>query len=300
MDWYDTPRWYDLVFDVDTAREADFLEGVAQRHGLGAGGRVLEPACGSGRLVAELARRGWSVRGFDLNERMLDFAQQRLGAQGLRAELGRGDMRRFAFRARHALAHCLVSSFKYLLTERDAAAHLRCVARALAPGGVYVLGFHLTDYASRSASRERWQVTRGGVTVVCNTQVEPADRAARLEDVRTRLTIRRRGREQKSETRWRFRTYDVREVQALLARVPALEHVATYDFTHDLARPRRLDGRLLDVVLVLKKRARGPSTTSPGAVSSAPHRVAPDPRRRPEALRRARRAAARQPAHRSR
>ena len=42
------------------------------------------------------------------------------------------------------LAHCLVSTFKYLLTEAAARAHLRSVARALRPGGVYALGFHLS------------------------------------------------------------------------------------------------------------------------------------------------------------
>lgn len=259
LDWYDTPRWYDLVFDADTAREADFLEGVVHEHARLRGGaharRALEPACGSGRLVAELARRGWSVRGFDLNANMLDYARARLARRKLHAELALGDMSAFRVRGSFGLAHCLVSTFKYLLTERAAESHLHCVARALAAGGVYVLGFHLTDYASRSVSRERWTASQRGATVVCNTQVEPADRRARTEAVRTRLVVRRTRGEQRSETNWTFRTYDVREVRSLLARVPELEHVATYDFTHDITQPRELDGELLDVVLVLRKRA---------------------------------------------
>ena len=28
FDWYDTPRYYDLVFDVDTLEQADFLEAL--------------------------------------------------------------------------------------------------------------------------------------------------------------------------------------------------------------------------------------------------------------------------------
>jgi SAM-dependent methyltransferase len=257
LDWYDTPRWYDLVFDADTPREADFLEQVAREHGRVRGAsahRVLEPACGSGRLVLELARRGWSVAGFDLNANMLDYARARLARARQRAQLTLGDMSAFRVRGTFGLAHCLVSTFKYLLTERAAENHLHCVARALARGGVYVLGFHLTDYASRSTSRERWTAAKAGASVVCNTQVWPADRRARLEAVRTRLVVRRGAREQRSETRWSFRTYDVRQVRALLARVPELEHVATYDFTHSIDTPRELDGELLDVVLVLRKR----------------------------------------------
>ncbi len=272
IDWYDTPRWYDLVFDEGTEREADFLEAVHALHATRRGPRdtsgrarnasrastrplrVLEPACGSGRLVAELARRGHRVHGFDLNERMLDFARVRLSKSKLRASLAVGDMSAFTTPARFDLAHCLVSTFKYLQDERAATNHLRCVADALVPGGLYVLGLHLTDYSSRSRSRERWVARDGRTRVVCNTQVEPADRARRLEAVRTRLVVTTGARELRSETRWTFRTYDVRELKQLLARVPALVHVATYDFTHDVDTPRALDGELLDVVLVLRRR----------------------------------------------
>lgn len=32
LDWDDTPRYYDMVFDEDTNKEADLLEGLARRH----------------------------------------------------------------------------------------------------------------------------------------------------------------------------------------------------------------------------------------------------------------------------
>lgn len=251
-DWYDTPHWYDIVFDAGTRTEADFLEAVQRKHGV-AGRRVLEPACGSGRLVLELARRGRAVTGFDLSRPMLDFARARLARARRKATLLEADMTSFRLPGRFELAHCLVSTFKYLLDERSAAAHLACVARALVPGGIYVLGFHLADYGSRSFSRERWVERRGRTSVVCNTQVWPADRRSRLERVRTRLVVREGARERRSETEWLFRTYDAREVRTLLERVPELEHVATYDFGHDAERPIRFDGERLDVVLVLRR-----------------------------------------------
>jgi SAM-dependent methyltransferase len=254
VDWYDVPRYYDIVFDAGTREEADFLEGALLRYGHGQGRRVLEPACGSGRLVAELARRGYAVQGYDLNARMLAFARERLREHGLRARLVRGDMTGFVSKPRFELAHCLVSTFKYLLDERSARAHLERTAQALVPGGLYVLGFHLTDYDERRLQRERWVESRDGVRVTCNTQVWPADRELRLEDVRTRLVVREQGRELRSETRWRFRTYDAREVRSLLGSVPALELVAAHDFRHRIDKPRELDDRQLDLVLVLRRR----------------------------------------------
>ena len=56
------------------------------------------------------------------------------------------------------------------------------------------------------------------------------------------------------ETRWVLRTYSVRQFRALLAQVPALAHVATYDFDYDLARPQALGAVRLDQVVILQKR----------------------------------------------
>ena len=58
LDWYEAPEYYDAIYDVDTDLEADFLEAAYERHATaGRARRVLEPACGSGRLVAAMAAR---------------------------------------------------------------------------------------------------------------------------------------------------------------------------------------------------------------------------------------------------
>ncbi len=253
-DWYDTPLYYDIVFDEDTRLEGAFLEAVSELYGREGGQRVLEPACGSGRLVAEMAGRGWAVTGFDANPAMLAFARERLDGRGLDARLFEARMQDFRVRGRFDLAHCLVSTFKYLLTEADARAHLRAVARALAPGGIYVLGFHLSQYGYAKRSRERWVGRRGRTHVTCNIQSWPPDAGTRLERVRSRLVVQEHGVERRHETTWDFRTYDASETRALLAAVPELELVATYDFTYDLAAERELDDDQLDTVLILRRR----------------------------------------------
>lgn len=254
FDWYEDCLYYDIVFDSDTEGEAEFLEILRDRHGRSRGRRALEPACGSGRLVAALAEREWRVRGFDLSEGMLRFARRRLRDRGLRASLARADMSAFTTRERFDLAYCLVSTFKHLADEASARGHLECVARALAPGGVYVLGLHLTDYDDRRRQRERWVAERDGIAVTCNIQSWPPDRRRRTERVRARMIVREQGLERGLETTWSFRTYSLRQLRSLLASVPALEHVATYGFDHDADRPVDLDGRQSDVVLVLRRR----------------------------------------------
>ncbi|MHC4949061.1 MAG: class I SAM-dependent methyltransferase, partial [Planctomycetota bacterium] len=160
FDWYEhDPLYYDIVFDADTAKEAAFLEAVHARHGAG-GRRMLEPACGSGRLVLAMAKAGYDVTGFDVSPAMLRFARRRLDDAGVRARVARGRMESFAFARPFDVAHCLVSTFRYLLDEASAAAHLACVADALRPGGVYVLGLHVCDYDQVGCARERWTADR--------------------------------------------------------------------------------------------------------------------------------------------
>ena len=154
------------------------------------------------------------------------------------------------------LAHCLVSTFKYLLTEAHAVAHLRRVAACVKPGAVYVLGIHLTDYSRVTPEHERWVGERRGTQVVCNTRSWPADAKTRLEDIRTRLKItdEGEGRSYVQETRWQFRTYDAAQARSLLKKVPELELAACYDFTYDMDAPRELDDSYSDIVLVLRRR----------------------------------------------
>ena len=258
LDWYETPRYYDIVFAGDDAREGAFLSAVAREFGRTARRRgklrVLEPACGSGRLVLEMARRGCAVTGFDGSDAMLAFARERLAERGQRARLVKGRMERFDVGRGFDLAHCMVSTFKYLLDEESARSNLRCVARSLAPGGLYVIGIHLTQYEDRRRNRERWVATRGATKVVCNIQGWPADRRTRLERTRSRLSVRERGRERRTETEWMFRTYDWRQFRALVGSVAEFEHVATFDFNYRVDRPRLMPDDQLDCVFVLRKR----------------------------------------------
>jgi hypothetical protein len=66
--------------------------------------------------------------------------------------------------------------------------------------------------------------------------------------------VETRGKLRRTETTWWFRTYDAEEVRALLRSVPELEHLATYDFHYDWKRPRTLDDRQLDTLLILRRR----------------------------------------------
>jgi SAM-dependent methyltransferase len=265
IDWYDESRAYDIIFDAGTREEADFLEAAFDRYATGPaavrrGGRApaaLEPACGTGRLVIEMASRGWAVTGYDLSAKAIAYARGRLAEHGLAATLSTGAMQDWRRRRRYDLAFNLVSTFKYLLAEDDAVAHLRHTAAMLRPGGLYLLGLHVTDYADRARHRERWRAERDGVSVTAVIETEPADRRRREEKMRARLTISERGADAKDqrrfETRWTFRAYGPRQLRTLLAAVPELECVAVHDFRYLIDETMPIGGERLDHLLVLRR-----------------------------------------------
>jgi len=255
--WYDSPLYYDMVYADYTPKETRFIEGIMKRHGPALDGpmRVFEPACGSGRLLESLAARGHVVHGFDLNKHQVAFAKARLKAKGLKGRVWRDRLQDFTVPkgARYDLAHCFVSTFKYVDTEAGALGALRRTAAALRPGGLLLLGLHLTDYRNSPPDHERWIGRKPGIRVVSDTWSAPADRKSRTEAMRTRMRITEKGKTRIEETLWDFRTYSPSELKSLLAKVPSLRLVACHDFHYDLGSTRKIDLAYSDVLLVLRK-----------------------------------------------
>ncbi|MBV9355441.1 MAG: class I SAM-dependent methyltransferase [Chloroflexi bacterium] len=105
------------------------------------GGRVLEIACGSGRVVVPLVEAGNQVVGLDASPHMLDLARAKLRSveAGAAARLVQGDMRDFDLGETFDLAIIATKSFAYLVDRRDQAQALSCIARHLRPGGLLAL-----------------------------------------------------------------------------------------------------------------------------------------------------------------
>jgi len=262
-DWYRHPLYYDIAFAEGTREEADFLEAVLEHYQQGKRRKkatILEPASGSGRLVIEMVRRGHRVDGFDISLPMLRYSRRRAGelpAEGRdQISFRRSRMQSFRGPRNHFdLIHCLLSTFKYLLTEEEAISHLRRAASALRSGGLYVLGIHLANYRHPVRDHEQWIGERDGIRVTCDTITSPADPSTRLEQLSNLLRVKRQGIRtvEKIETHWACRTYDASELRRLIASVPAFEIAGCHDFAHRIGCTRLLDDSKEDIVVVLRK-----------------------------------------------
>lgn len=256
--WYDYPQFYDLAFRSETPLEADFIEAACRKYCRFPVRRLLEPACGTGRLVAELAARGYRVTAFDLNEPALEYLRRRLDRRGLKATLFRGDMAEFQLPRPVDAAYSLINSFRHLLSEQAACRHLECVAASLRPGGIYLLGFHLLPPDASEECIERWTERHGRTKVTVTLRVLATDRRRRLETLRVSLLVRSGETELRLRDEFRFRMYTAGQFRRLLARVPELELCDVYDFWYDIDEPLELNDEISDTVFVLRKRAGAP------------------------------------------
>ena len=136
---YARARHYGLVFGRDVTRDVDFVQAAFHRHAGFAARSALDLACGPGYHARALARRGLRSYGLDLRPEMVDFAQREAEREGTAPTFFTGDMRSFELPEPVDMALAMFDAIDSQLTDEDVIQHLRCVGRALVPGGLYIL-----------------------------------------------------------------------------------------------------------------------------------------------------------------
>lgn len=252
--WYDYPQYYDVVFQAYTQHEADFIEAACRKYCPFAARRLLEPACGTGRLVTELATRGYELSGFDLSQRGLRYLRRRLARFHLYAEIFEADMSNFRIGQPADAAYCVINTFRYLLTEQAARCHLECIAASLRPGGIYILGLHLLPLGGHKEDSDCWTQRRNETEVSVTVRLLRTDRRRRIEDVQLCLMGRNGSKELRLHHAFQLRTYTARQIRRLLDSVPLLELCDVYDFRYDIAQPFAANNDMAYSVFVLRRR----------------------------------------------
>ena len=134
-DPYANAELYDLL--VRSGHDDQFYVEFAKEQG----GRVLDLACGSGRLIPDLLNAGLKVAGLDAAPQMLAKAQTRLGQRASEVELVEGDMRRFSFAQPFNTIIIPYCSFMYMHSDEDRLAVLGSCYDSLKCGGYLVFDF---------------------------------------------------------------------------------------------------------------------------------------------------------------
>lgn len=100
------------------------------------GARVLDLACGTGRLTVPLARR-FDMTGLDRSPAMLAAARAKAAASDVSVQWLEGEMSEFELDRRFDLIAVTCNSLAHLTDDEALTACLRAVRRHLAPEGVF-------------------------------------------------------------------------------------------------------------------------------------------------------------------
>ncbi|MEL6106645.1 MAG: methyltransferase domain-containing protein [Planctomycetota bacterium] len=255
--WYDYPQYFDMLFRDETVHEVRFFEEAFERYGSRRVKRVFEPGCGSGRLIVAMAAKGYDATGLDLSEAMLDYMRRKLRRRKLDATCVLGDMTCPTFKKPFDAAFCTFNTFRHLLTEKDALAHLHAIADLLREGSLYIISLHLVPEEPYEAAIERYKMQRFGTTLWTKISVPEIDEKKRLETLRVDLKAKRpSGEVVKIRSEFPLRIYTPTQLKRLLKKVDdRLELVESFDMSYDIDEPLPFDKDLVEALLVLRKRA---------------------------------------------
>lgn len=124
---------------IDYERWADYIEACFEKFGRQKPGLVLDLACGTGRMTAALARRGYDMIGVDRSADMLVHARQRMERENLpNVLLLCQDMRAFELYGTVDAVVCCLDAVNHMTRRGDLARCLGCVRNYLVPGGLFI------------------------------------------------------------------------------------------------------------------------------------------------------------------
>jgi len=162
---------YDLItpfYDIEHDRfteDQDMYRNYAEL----SGGKILELACGSGRMLLPLAEEGYELTGVDSSEKMLEMAHQRLQEKGLlsHCQLIKQDIRTLQLGQKYRLAFIALGSFGHITTRRDQQSTLAAIRAHLSPGATLIIDIsngdarYMEDLSGQVLHQGTWQTQDG-------------------------------------------------------------------------------------------------------------------------------------------
>ncbi len=130
------PKLYDLTFGTKKDDVPFYIEQAKA-----ADGKVLEVACGTGRVYLKLLKEDVDAYGIDISKEMLEALKEKAEVLKLRPQVEQADMRNFDIQKGFSLILIPFRSFLHNLTIDDQVRTLKNCRRHLANNGKLVLNF---------------------------------------------------------------------------------------------------------------------------------------------------------------
>lgn len=171
--WFASPLYLEL-YSKRNEEEAKTLIDLIQRNIplIPNKSKTLDICCGAGRHSIELARRGFSVTGFDLSRYLINVAKNSFKSEKektLNVSFLIKDMRKFNFKNKFDVAINIFTSFGYFEKDVDNFSVFRNIALSLRRNGYFIFDF-LNSY----------NIKRNLVPLTISKHIDPKGKYFRL------------------------------------------------------------------------------------------------------------------------
>lgn len=152
------------AFNEENLKEINAtIEGVLAKNSVKT---VLDLTCGTGSQVFWLANSGYSVKGYDINHKMLEIAKNKATKLGKKIHFEQGDMRT----SQVGKFDAVLTIFNAIghLTKSDFEKAIENIAQNLVKGGLYIFDIFNLDYLLANDNITKltidWQRKFNGIT----------------------------------------------------------------------------------------------------------------------------------------
>ncbi len=137
--FYAKAKYYDVAFNFKkVAEENQTIIDVFRQHNQINPKSFLDIAAGPATNAIEMAKLGITSFALDYSQEMVDYGIKSAEKAGVTLKFIQGDMRNFKLSQKVDLAAIFMDSTSYLITNDDVISHLKSVAEALNPNGLYI------------------------------------------------------------------------------------------------------------------------------------------------------------------
>ncbi len=148
-------EWYDRLL-TDEKNDIEFYKEIVRK----CRGKVLELACGTGRLLVPFKKAGADVEGLDISIDMLDICEDKLKKNKLSAKLYTKDISNFKLDNKYELIFISGGSFQLIDSFEGAETALKNVYDHLEPGGLFVLDIFNLPLVHKDYQNNYWKLGR--------------------------------------------------------------------------------------------------------------------------------------------
>ncbi len=148
-------QWYDTLLGKEK-NDIEFYKKIV----VNSKGKVLELACGSGRLLVPYRNMGADIEGLDISSDMLAICREKLKENNLSAPLYKQDLTRFKTGKQYAAIFIAGASFQMIDNFEKAMTSLQLIYHHLQSDGLFVLDLFSPWFQFKANTEGQWQLGR--------------------------------------------------------------------------------------------------------------------------------------------